>query len=338
MEAVTMSRNNQTVIRTRFGSSCSSFATRIGAMILIAAAVALPSPSVAVEGGGTLWFMGSAGFGAGVIPEPGFHLGNLTYITETSLNQEITMGDNEVTDLDLRIGVNAMTPVYTGEIVPWGARYKLLAFIPLVWIDGEYQVKGEKNVDGSANADIGDIGFEATIGWREKSIIGVDGLNFDYATGLLVVAPTGKYDSNAVLNAGKNRWMIQPNFSYTLFHEATGIEVSQRFMYAFNSRNEQTKYNSGQEFHFDWAAGKRFDFGLTAGLFGFWYRQTTNDHGRGATTGNLKGRAWGIGPMLQYSGEVLGVPASATVRYQKVFQHYNRTDDDSIWFQVAVSF
>ena len=73
--------------------------------------------------------------------------------------------------------------------------------------------------------------------------------------------------------------------------------------------------------------GKRFDFGLTAGLFGFWYRQTTADGGRGATTGNLKGKAWGIGPMLQYSGEVLGVPVSSTVRYQKVFQHMNRTID-----------
>jgi hypothetical protein len=220
-----------------------------------------------------------------------------------------------------------MTPTYTGEIEPWGARYKLLAFIPFVWIDGEYRVRGGSNVNDSTNADLGDTGFEATIGWQEKSIIGVDGLNFDYATGLLVVAPTGKYERNEVLNAGKNRWMIQPNFSYTLFHEATGIEVSQRLMYGFNTRNDKTSYRSGQELHFDYAVGKRFDFGLTAGLFGFWYRQTTADGGRGATTGNLKGKAWGIGPMLQYSGEVLGVPVSSTVRYQKVFQHMNRTID-----------
>jgi hypothetical protein len=141
-----------------------------------------------------------------------------------------------------------------------------------------------------------------------------------------------------VLNAGKHRWLIQPNFSYTLFHEGTGIEASQRIMYGFNTENGKTNYQSGQEFHFDWVVAKHFDFGLTAGLFGFWYRQTTDDTGSGATAGDLIGRSWGLGPMIQYGREIFGFPVSAAVRYMKVFQHTNRVDDDSFIFQLGVSF
>ena len=101
----------------------------------------------------------------------------------------------------------------------------------------------------------------------------------------------------------------------------------------------RTNYRSGQEFHFDWAVGKRFDSGFTVGAFGFWYRQTTADGGRGAQqTGDLKGKAWGIGPIVQYSREIAGIPTTAAFRWQRVPQHRNRVDDDSFMFTVAFSF
>ena len=70
-----------------------------------------------------------------------------------------------------------------------------------------------------------------------------------------------RYSRGEVLNPGRNRWTIQPNFSYSLFHEPTRIELSQRFMYAFNTKNNKTNYDSGDEFHFDWALGKQFGEG-----------------------------------------------------------------------------
>jgi hypothetical protein len=307
-------------------------------MILVAASIAVPAPSAAVETGSSLWIMGSTGFGAGIIPDPGFHFANLTWVTDFSIAQDITSGVFRVTALDIDVVMNAQIPTYTGKIERWGARYKLLAFIPLVWLDGTYRVEGGSDVSGREDARLGDIGLEAAVGWQRKSILSVASLNFDYATGLLVVVPTGTYDPQEVLNAGKNRWMFQPNFSYTLFHEATGIEVSQRLMYAFNTTNDKTDYSSGQEFHFDYAVGKRFDFGLTAGIFGFWYRQTTADSGQGATAGSLEGRSRGFGPLLQYSGGVHGRSVSGVVRYLKVVEDENRVDDNSFFFQLAVSF
>ena len=123
-----------------------------------------------------------------------------------------------------------------------------------------------------------------------------------------------------------------------MFHEPTRIELSQRFMYAVNLRNDKTNYNSGDEFHFDWALGKRFGDGWQAELFGFFYRQVTGDSGRSAVLGNLQGRAWGIGPIVQYSDEIGGVPVTAALRFQGVLQHRDRTDDDSVMFNFFVSF
>ena len=62
------------------------------------------------------------------------------------------------------------------------------------------------------------------------------------------------------------------------------------------------------------------------------------DDGRGATLGNLKGKGWGLGPIVQYSREYWGVPVTAALRGQKVMQHRNRTDDDSVMFNFFVSF
>ncbi len=334
-----MTGSSQTKIQIPSGSVGSDLKRCLGAMILIAACMSIPAPAPAVEGGGSNWIMGVTGFGAGVVPEPGFHLGNLTWITEFSTNQNITSGTNVITALDVDIYLNAHLPTYTGDIEAWDARYQFLAFIPLIWIDGTFRAGNDPQESEHKDAQLGDMGFEVALGWKEEDFLGVDGLNLDYAPGFLIVAPTGHYERQEVLNAGRHRWSFQPHVGYTLFHEGTGIEASQRIMYSFNTKNGRTNYRSGQEFHFDWALGKRFESGLQAGLFGVWYRQTTADGGQGAqATGNLKGKAWGIGPVVQYSGELFGVPFSTAIRYQKVPQHRNRVDDDGFFFQAAFSF
>ena len=54
--------------------------------------------------------------------------------------------------------------------------------------------------------------------------------------------------------------------------------------------------------------------------------------------GDLKGKAWGFGPIVQYSREYSGTPVTMGLKVQKVMQHRNRTDDDSVYFNVVVSF
>ncbi len=314
------------------------FKTRVGAMLLMAAATAFPASTVAVESGGSNWAMGSAGFGAGLIPEPGFHYANLLWHMPFKTSQNFTFGGHTVSSMDVDITANFFLPAYSGKIDAWDARYKVLGVFPFITINGKYRSKTASNEHGHKSFNRGDPGIDMAIGWHKDDFLGEKGLSLDYAPGLLVISTWGKYSRGEVLNAGRNRWTIQPNFSYTLFHEPTGIELSQRIMYAVNLRNDKTNYNSGDEFHFDWALGKRFGEGWQAGLFGFFYRQTTGDKGRGATVGSLKGRGWGLGPIVQYSSEIGGVPVTGALRYQKVLQHRNRTDDDSFMFNFIASF
>lgn len=317
---------------------CAALKARSCVMILMVGALALPSMTLAVEGGSSNWAMGSAGFGAGRIPDPGFHFVDLLWFMDISTDQDFTLGQNKVDRLDVDITVNFFLPTYAGRIDAWNARYKVLGVLPVVWLDGKYRVQNAPDVKGSENHKLGDPGIDMAIGWHQEDFLGTEGLSLDYAPGLLVTTPWGDYDKQEVLNAGKNRWTIQPNFSYTLFHEPTGIELSQRIMYAFNLENDETNYESGQELHFDWALGKQFGEGWQAGLFGFFYRQTTGDSGKGATLGSLKGKGWGVGPIVQYSGKIGDVPATAILRYQKVQQDKNRTDDDSLMFNFVLSF
>ncbi len=317
---------------------CAGFKTRAGTMILVAASVAFPSSTVAVESGASNWGMGMVAFGAGLIPEPGFHFANFTQYMPVTISQNFTFGGNLISNLDIDITANFFLPTFAGKIDAWDARYKVMGVFPFITLNGRYRSKTADNEHGHKFMNRGDPGLEMTIGWHKDDFLGQEGLSLDYAPGLLVVSTWGKYSRGEVLNTGKNRWTIQPNFSYTLFHEPTGIELSQRIMYAVNLRNDKTNYNSGDEFHFDWALGKRFGKGWQAGLFGYFYHQVTGDSGRGAVVGNLKGRAWGVGPIVQYGTEIGEMPVMAALRVQKVLQHRDRTDDDSVMFNFAVSF
>ncbi len=312
--------------------------TRVCAIILTGAVISFPSLTVAVEGGGSHWIMGSTGFGAGGIPKPGFHYTNLLWFMDVSTEQDLTLGTNRVNELKVETTSNIFLPTIAGRIDAWNAKYNIIGVLPFVWLDGRFRVVGDKNVKDRKNYNLGDPAIDMQIGWHKDDFLGYKGLSLDYKPGLLVITPWGKYERSEVLNTGKYRWHIQPNFSYTLLHEPTGIELSQRIMYGFSIQNDRTKYKSGQEFHFDWVLGKRFGDGWQAGLFGYWYRQVTGDSGRGATLGDFKGKAWGIGPLVQYSSEIAGVPITGALRYQRVFQHRNRIDDTAAMLHLSVSF
>ena len=185
-------------------------------MIMLAACIAFSPLSVAVEGGGSNWAMGSAGFGAGMIPEPGFHYANLLWYMPFSITQDFTMGTNKVTSLDIDLTVNFLLPAYAGKIEAWDARYKIIGVLPIIWLDGRYRVRGGSNEHEHKDYNLGDPGIDMAIGWHRENFLGKEGLSLDYAPGILVVTPWGKYERSEVLNAGRYRWTFQPNFSYLL--------------------------------------------------------------------------------------------------------------------------
>ena len=109
--------------------------------------------------------------------------------------------------------------------------------------------------------------------------------------------PTGNYDKHRLANVGRNYWTFEPMVAAT-FLPGAGFDISAKLMYDFNTTNEDPsnpqyshEYKSGQEFHADFAVGKKMgDF--TGGLAGYYYQQTTEDEGNGDKIDN-KGRVTG---------------------------------------------
>ena len=94
---------------------------------------------------------------------------------------------------------------------------------------------------------------------------------------------------------GLNRPSIDTGWAFTWEHKASKLQFNGASGVSFNFENTETNYQTGNEFHFDWAIGREVATGLVLGIVGYDYRQLTGNSGPGATLGPLKGRVDAIG-------------------------------------------
>ena len=118
-----------------------------------------------------------------------------------------------------------------------------------------------------------------------------------------VVAPTGHYDINNVINVGRNYWAFDTQLGLTWFHKATGTEISVLPGIMFNTTNTATDYHSGTEFHLDFMANQFVMPSVALGVQGYWYKQFDGDSGSGAVLGPFMGESFGIGPAILWVPE-----------------------------------
>jgi hypothetical protein len=110
-------------------------------------------------------------------------------------------------------------------------------------------------------------------------------LNWDFGrlhllSALVGYVPTGDYYKERLANVGANRWAIEPRLGLTWKDVDKGRQVSVLTGYTVNSRNAQTDYRSGDEFHADFAASQTLPFyGVVAGTSGYFLQQTTARRG-----------------------------------------------------------
>ncbi len=83
----------------------------------------------------------------------------------------------------------------------------------------------------------------------------------------------------------------------------TGYEMSRKFMYDINTKNTDTKYVSGKEFHFDYAVAQQAG-NWALGVGGAYYQENgTDDKAGGATVepdGNKGSSSVSLGPQIGY--------------------------------------
>lgn len=279
-------------------------------------AVALAAgPATATEGGGGAYPSGIEDFMAGALPPPGtYFLNYLNYYTADKFKD----GPG---DFKLKGFAEVMRFVHMTKQTIMGANWGMQMIVPIAYVDVHVGPFHDNRWG------LGDIVIDPImLGWHFK--------NFHIAAGVDFFVPTGEYDAGHLANPGRNYWTFEPILAVTYLSDS-GIEASGKFMYDINTKNDDTEYQSGQEFHFDYALGYHLGKDWVVGASGYYYYQTTDDEINGSKfLDGFKGRVFAIGPAVSYSYKNM----SFTAKYQKETAVENKPEGDKFWLKFVYAF
>jgi len=293
------------------------FIVGVAAALLMGAA-AIAGPASATEGGGGAYPNGAEDFMAGALPPPGTYFKNyLTYYTASKFKDN--NGNDLIPDFKLKVAADVLRFIYVTDYKVFGANWAVHAFIPLAYQD---VTLGGRDDDRFGLGDI--IVDPIILGWHTK--------NFHVTAGLDIYIPTGSYNQDRLANTGRNYWTFEPVLGLTYLSDG-GFEISAKFMYDYNTENDDTNYQSGQEFHVDYAVGYHIGKEWIVGLNGYYYQQVTEDERDGNDAGN-KGRVFALGPAVQYNYKNM----SFTAKWQPEFEARNKPEGNKFWFNFVYAF
>lgn len=287
-------------------------------LLLLGVLLLSGNPVCATEGGGGAYPNGAEDFMSGAVPPPGTYLLNyFNYYSADKLTNN--NGDSASPVFKLRVTTDVIRLVHVTDKKILGGNWAMHILLPIQNID--VTVPGASD----SKTGLGDIIVAPFIlSWHSK--------NWHAAAGLEFYLPTGSYDKNDLANIGRNYWTFEPVFSGTYITD-NGYEFSGKFMYDFNTKNEDKNYLSGQEFHLDYAIGKKIDK-FTLGGAGYIYQQVTDDESNGVTVNNNKGSVLAIGPAIKYDYKNM----SFSLKYLVETAVYNRPEGDNLWIKFSYAF
>ena len=283
---------------------------------LICLVLAAGSPARATENGGGAYPNGAEDFMSGAVPPPGNYF--INYIDYYSANKF----KNGPPDFKVSVAADTLRFIHITDKQVLGGFWGFHLFLPFVYMD--VNAVGMSDRRGS----LGDIIVDPFIlSWHGK--------NWHAVTGVDIYMPTGNYDRFHLANPGRNYWTFEPIIAGTYICPG-GYELSAKFMYDFNTKNTDTDYLSGQEFHVDYAIGKKIgDFNL--GAAGYVYQQVTNDEQFGtkvAADNGFKGRVVAVGPAVKYDYKNMSL--SAKYLFETAVE--NRPIGNNLWVKFIYAF
>jgi len=156
-----------------------------------------------------------------------------------------------------------------------------------------------------------------------------------------VYAPTGEFEKGKLANVGKNYWTFEPAVLLSYLSSKIGLEVTAFAGLDFNTGNDSTDYQSGDQFHLDVTIAEHLPLlggFIGVGVSGYYYNQFTGDSGSGARLGKFEGMTVGVGPVLSYATKVCQTDLVAEVKWLTELDTKNRLDGNFIWFKLALVF
>ncbi len=162
--------------------------------------------------------------------------------------------------------------------------------------------------------------LNALLGWHQG--------NWHWNVGALLNIPVGPWDTDSISNLSFHRWALDTTGAVTWLDPARGHEVSVAAGFTFNWENPATDYETGTEFHVEWALIQHFSKTFTLGVAGYHYQQVTGDSGSGAKLGSFEGEVTALGPVMTYTFVCGKIPVSTQLEYMHEFDVVNRAEGD----------
>jgi hypothetical protein len=316
----------------------------------------LPLSTYAEEGGSGHYAPGGAASFIDTLPgKPGLAIANYFsfYDGNASASKQLPFGGFIVAGtvgIDATAYADTVVGLYQTPLKLLGGYYAVGVAIPYVWMKveakgtvqltktlGPYTINiiRTSTVRDTANG-IGDITlYPFMFGWTALK----GDLKYDVRLG--IYAPTGDYDTGKLANVGKNYWTFEPTVSLSYISSKIGLELSAFAGVDFNTKNHETDYQTGTQFHLDITAAEHLPLlgGIIGiGANGFYYQQITGDGGSGAFLGDFKGRTVGIGPVLSYATKIWKKDLVAEVKWLPEIDVKNRIKGDYVWFKLGMVF
>ncbi len=257
--------------------------------------------AIAAEGGSSLYIPGGAGDAViALSPEPGLQIANGLYTQIANVDTAVLQGAVDV-GIDVVVVLNFFGMSYTVKNTVLGGTYTFGAVIPFGYASIEAEATGFGNGasirDNSVN--IADALFvPLQLNWS------VGNFHFKFAEG--IIAPTGDYDVDDLVNLGRNYWAFDTIAALTWLNPEIGLDISIAPGILLNTPNDDTDYKTGSEFHVDFTVNQFFAKNFAIGIRGYYYRQLSGDSGTGARLGDFKGESLGIGPGFLWQPEAVG--------------------------------
>jgi hypothetical protein len=327
--------------------------------VALLASLVLCVPSIgttdaqAAENAAGWYALGTKASMAGFVPPPGTYFVDVNYYYSGDATGKAARGvalrdiggTNVSGQLSLETDVKVKGQVYYNlPSVLWVAPGKVLggnvgfgAIVPVGWKDVNFDLdalatltlgppinqtlqKAGHFSGSDSSTDFGDPVLNGLIGWHEG--------NWHWNVSMLVNVPIGPWSNSSSSNLSFNHWGLDTTAAVTWLDPKTGFEVSTAPGFTFNWENPDTHYQTGTEFHVEFAALEHFSKKFAVGVAGFHYQQITGDSGAGAKLGAFEGRVTSVGPVMTYSFKLGKIPVSSQLMWTHDFDVENRLKGD----------
>jgi hypothetical protein len=313
----------------------------------------LPAAAVADEGGTSFWQPGTfASFSAIPQQPPGWALSITDYYVSTSagadvatarairagrITADVKLDDaSRYTDrhdmLNVAPSYAFATPVFGGQ---FSLGVTLAAGTDTVQLDQVFTGSlGRIGINRRVSetdvlTGVGDVAPLVQLRWSS----GVHNWT-TYATGNI---PVGAYDVHNLATVGVGHGAIDGGGGYTYYDEKKGLEFSAVTGLTYNFMNLSTSYQTGVDWHLDWAISQAVSKDIYVGIVGYIYNQISPDSGPGDHVGAFESRVMGAGPQINYTVTNGPLQTAFNLKGYYEFDAAHRPSGWNTWLTVSFS-